>query len=97
MAAQSRHTRNSMYINTLDNTANTNELSLFTNYLLQLLDMSLVSIKLIDTGNLHPESDVAIHSSPSDFAEYHVAVVLAVVLALNKHTIFTHVRTATNI
>ena len=75
MATQSHPTRNSMYIHTLDNTANTNELSLFTNYLLQLLDMSLVSIKLIDTGNLHPEFDAVIHSSPSDFAEYHVAVV----------------------
>ena len=30
MAAQSRPTHNSMYINTLDNTANTSELSLFT-------------------------------------------------------------------
>ena len=86
-----------MYINTLDNTANTNELSLLTNYLLQLLDMSLASIKLIDTGNLHPESDATIHSSPSDFAEYHVAVVLAVVLASNEHMIVTHVRTAANI
>ena len=86
-----------MYISTLDNTANTNELSLFTNYLLQLLDMSLASIKLTDTGNLHPESDAAIHSSPSDFAEYHVAVVLAIVLALNEHTIVTHICTAANI
>jgi len=84
-----------MYINTLDNTANTIELS--TNYLLQLLDMSLASIKLIDTRNLHPESDATIHSLLSDFAEYHVAVVLAVVLALNEHTIVAHIRTAANI
>ena len=76
MAAQSHPTRNPMYINTLDNTANTDEFSLFTNQLLQLLGMSLASIKLIDTGNLHPESDAMIHSSPSDFAEYRVAVVL---------------------
>ena len=82
-----------MYINTLDNTANTNELSLFTIYLLQLLDMSLASIKLIDTGNLHPESDATIPSSPSDFTEYHVAIVLA----SNEHTIVTHVRTAADI
>ena len=85
MAAQSHPTRNSMHINTLDNTANTNELSLFTIYLLQLLDMSLAYIKHIDTGSLHPESDAVIHSSPSDFKEYLVAVVLAVVLASNEH------------
>ena len=59
--------------------------------------MSLASIKLIDTGSLHPESDAAIHSSPSDFTEYHAAVVLAVVLASNEHTIVTHVHTAANI
>ena len=68
-------------------------MSLFTNDLLQLLDMSLASIKLIDTWNLHPEPNAAIHSSASDFAEYHDAVVLA----SNEHTIVTHVHTAANI
>ena len=48
---------------------------------MQFLDMSLASIQLIAIGNLHPESDAVIQSSPSDFAEYDVSVVLRHTLA----------------
>ena len=49
---------------------------LFSRKFLQFVNVRLASMKLVNTGNFYFQSDSTIHSSSSNFTEYHVTFVV---------------------